>query len=349
VLLDRLGKIDRASNHLLGVINDILDISKIEAGRVALERVPFRLGKLFQHLLSLVAQRASEKGLALQVDLPPGMAVLNVVGDQLRLEQILLNLIGNAIKFTAQGSIVISARLLEDSGNSLMLRFAVADTGIGIAPDAQQRIFSAFEQADGSTTRKYGGTGLGLVISKRLVAMMGGEIGLESIPDQGSTFWFTVRLEKGDEAARQESAGDTESAEDRLQREFAGSRVLLVEDEPVNREVSLGLLESVGLAVDLAEDGAQAVELARRQDYDLILMDMQMPNLNGVDATRAIRGDSLNRQTPILAMTANAFDEDRQTCLAAGMNDHIGKPVQPARLYASLLTWLAKGKGMAPD
>jgi len=213
-----------------------------------------------------------------------------------------------------------------------------SDTGIGLSEAGMGRLFQSFSQADSSTTRKYGGTGLGLAISKRLVEMMGGEIGVASQVGQGSTFWFTVRLGQGH--ARTLAPGlPLEAAEARLKSEFAGTRVLLVEDEPINQEVSRGLLEDVGLVVDLAGDGQQALALARQNAYAVILMDMQMPVMNGVEATQAIRADSLNRDTPILAMTANVFDTDREICLEAGMNDHIAKPVELERLYETLLKW----------
>jgi len=348
-LRDQLGKIDLASQHLLHVINDILDISKIEAERLTLERTGFRLGEVVANLVSMIGHKAREKGLDLHADLPRDLAERSVVGDPLRLGQVLLNLAGNALKFTERGSITLRARPVEETAASLLLRWEVTDTGIGIPDDYLPRLFSAFEQADGSMTRKYGGTGLGLAISKRLIHMMGGDIGVDSAPGRGSTFWFTVRLDKVAEAAVPPApTSSARSADERLLDAHAGARILLAEDEPINQEVSRGLLEDAGLAVDLAEDGARAVELARRNRYDLILMDMQMPNLNGVDATRAIRAmgaDSLNAATPILAMTANAFDEDRQTCLDAGMNDHIGKPVDPDRLYETLLKWLAPANG----
>ena len=262
-------------------------------------------------------------------------------GDPLRLGQILLNLTGNAIKFTEQGRVSLRIRSEAETPESVQVRFEIIDTGIGIDPAAQARLFSAFEQADNSMTRKYGGSGLGLVICKRLVQLMGGEIGLESMPGKGSTFWFTVRLSRN--ATGAVPPAPTFSATDagmRLRNAYSGTRILLAEDEPVSQEISRGLLEYAELAVDVAEDGQLALELARRNSYALILMDMQMPVINGIEATRAIRNDSLNTATPILAMTANAFDEDRQVCLAAGMNDHIAKPVDPDRLYETLLKWL---------
>jgi CheY-like chemotaxis protein/nitrogen-specific signal transduction histidine kinase len=342
-LQDQLQKIDSASKHLLHVINDILDISKIEAERLTLEHADFRLGEVLENLMSLVGHKASEKGLKLNIDLPAGLPARMFNGDPLRLGQILLNLAGNALKFTPGGSITLRARIVVDNADDLLLRWEVQDTGIGISTEDQQRLFTAFEQADGSMTRRYGGTGLGLAISKRLAQMMGGEIGVESEPGRGSTFWFTVRLRKAASAATvpPPSPGASRRAPDeRLLDAHAGARILLAEDEPVNQEVSRGLLEDAGLSVDLAADGSEAVALASRNRYDLILMDMQMPNLNGVDATQAIRRDSLNTATPILAMTANAFEEDRQTCLAAGMNDFVAKPVEPDHLYEALLRWL---------
>jgi PAS domain S-box-containing protein len=347
-LIDQLGKIDSASKHLLHVINDILDISKIEAERMVLEQTLFRFGTVLGNLRSLIDQRVSEKGLELRTELAPEVARLSLVGDPLRLGQILLNLTGNALKFTERGAITLRTALTHETPDDVLLRCEVQDSGIGISPEDQKKLFTAFEQADGSMTRKYGGTGLGLAISKRLVTMMGGEIGVDSAAGQGSTFWFTVRLQKASaNAVLPEPTFAIDTAETRLKAHFAGRRILLAEDEPINQEVSRGLLEDVGLAVDLAEDGAVAVELARQNSYALILMDMQMPNLNGVDATQAIRNmgaNSPNRETPILAMTANAFDEDRQVCINAGMNDHIGKPIEPDHLYATLLKWLEQGR-----
>jgi hypothetical protein len=338
---DQLDKAKSAAERLLGVLNDILDITKIEAERMVLENVPLQLGSVLENIVSVIGHKATEKGLQLETDLPDSLAQLPLKGDSLRLEQILLNLAGNAVKFTDLGRITLRVRQVDETREAVQVRFEIVDSGIGIDPAAQGRLFTSFEQADNSMTRKYGGTGLGLAISKRLVQLMGGEIGVESRVGQGSTFWFTLRLAKREVGAVPPAPtfADTD-AELRLRRDYPGARILLVEDEPINREVAGSQLEEAGLKVDLAADGQQALELARKNRYALILMDMQMPVLNGVDATKAIRADSLNRDTPILAMTANAFDEDRQTCLAAGMNDHLAKPIRLQTLCDALLKWL---------
>jgi len=340
-LIDQLGKIEHASKHLLSVINDILDISKIEAGHLTLEHINFLLPDVLANVVNLIVYKTSEKGLKLLIDQTPEIACLPLRGDPLRLGQILLNFSGNAVKFTEQGAITIRVRLSEENTSNVLLRFEVRDTGIGIAADDQKRLFTAFEQADSSLTRKYGGTGLGLAISKRLANLMGGDAGVESTPGQGSVFWFTARLDKGTTGACEpRPAPSVQSVEEQLRTRHAGTLVLVAEDEPINQEVSRNLLEDVGLKADLAADGVEAVSRAKENRYALILMDMQMPNLNGIDATREIRALPGYADTPILAMTANAFDDDRQRCLDAGMNDHIGKPVEPQRLYQTLLRWL---------
>ena len=345
--IEQLGKVKTATQHLLHVINDILDLSKIDAERLHLEQVDFRLAMVLENLVSLIGHKAAEKGLDLLVQLQEGLGFQRFSGDPMRLGQILLNLAGNALKYTERGAITVRARVVEETPDGALLRWEVSDTGIGIDAAAQQRLFRAFEQADNSMTRKYGGTGLGLAISQRLAKAMGGEIGVDSTPGQGSTFWFTARLGHASDinTVAPASTFAEESAEARLMTRHAGARVLLAEDEPINQEVARSLLEDAGLVVDLAEDGQQALDLAQRNRYALILMDMQMPNLNGVDATKAIRNlgaAAQNSLTPILAMTANAFDEDKQACLAAGMNGHVAKPVEPQVLYETLLAWLDK-------
>ena len=334
--IDQLHKVSNASHHLLSVINNILDISKIEAERLTLEQIDFRLGGVLENLSSLLSQKASGKGLRLLIDIAPELANRSLCGDPLRLGQILLNLTGNALKFTTQGSVSIRVQISEERPADLLLRFDVSDTGIGISPEDQKRLFTAFEQANGSTTRQYGGTGLGLAICKRLAQMMGGSIGIESDPGVGSNFWFTVRLSKSTQPLAVSILPSTAAAETRIKQRYNGARVLLAEDEPINQEVSRGLLEEVGLVVDLAADGLLAVNMAKATNYALILMDMQMPLLDGVDACKAIRLCPGRENTPILAMTANAFEEDRQRCFEAGMNDHIAKPVDPDLLFETL-------------
>ena len=333
----------RQGRHLLAIINDILDLSKVESGNLTPERLPTAPLAILDDLRALFRERAREKSLRLEVSASWPFPA-SFTSDPLRLRQILINLVGNAIKFTPAGTVTLRCHIAEDNADNLLLRWEMQDTGIGIPAESLPRLFTAFEQADGSTTRNYGGTGLGLAISKRLVEMMGGKIGVVSEPGQGSTFWFTVRLKKAttEVAIPPEAPADYSSAGEALLNAHAGARILLAEDEPINQEVSRELLSDAGLWVDIANDGKEAVALARKFNYDLILMDMQMPHLNGVDASREIRQDSLNTATPILAMTANTFEEDRRACFAAGMNDFIAKPVAPEELYETLLRWLGE-------
>ena len=476
---DRLGKVADAAHHLLGVINDILDLSKIESGKLRLDNADFSTETMLTRVLALVADRAKEKGLELVLDtddLPPAMH-----GDVTRISQALLNFLSNAVKFTQHGSIRLRGEWLERESEALCVRFEVHDTGIGIEPERLGEIFNAFEQADASTTRRFGGTGLGLAITRQLAQLMQGDAGVSSEPGVGSRFWFTARLghasrrqplppvsllaglrvllvdelaearnavaqmlrhigmrahvaANGEEAlemarlafeagkpydlhlvdykqpgldgidlarrlyaapgaplfravlltsddspelrraaaaagihsvlvkpvapsalqaALLEATGSRGapvaapsaekikgSAFDTLVATCAGARILLAEDNLVNQELAVELLSSAGLLVDVAGDGAQAVALGEHGAHDLILMDMQMPKLDGLAATRILRGTPGCRDVPIVAMTANAFGDDRQACLEAGMNDHIAKPVDPETLYATLLRWL---------
>jgi len=337
-----LARIDDSARHLLSIINDILDLSKIEAGRLELESANFPLSSVLDQVRSMIAEQAAAKGIALVLD--PDHVPLWLRGDPTRLRQALLNYASNAVKFTSTGRIALRARLLEEDGDALLLRFEVEDTGIGIAPDRLARLFEAFEQADASTTRRYGGTGLGLVITRRLARMMGGDAGGSSLPGHGSLFWFTARLARGEPGPLGgEPALALTDAQARLRQRHAGARVLLAEDHPVNREVAVCQLEMAGLVVDVAADGQIALEKAAEHSYDLVLMDMQMPRLDGLAATRAIRLLPGREQLPIIAMTANAFAEDRAECFAAGMCDFISKPVDTEALYTLLLRWLARG------
>ncbi len=478
---DYVAKIKHSGEHLLGIINDVLDFSKVEAGKLEVENVSFNLDKVLENVGNVISEKAATKGLELIFDIDPSVS-RHLKGDPLRLGQILINFCNNAVKFTETGEIVVRAEVLEDSPDQQFIAFSVRDTGIGITEEQTGRLFQAFEQADTSTTRRFGGTGLGLAISKRLVELMGGDVDVESEPGKGSTFRFTARLGKAtaatwrrvlqsdlrgrrvlviddnsharsvlaemladmgfhvDESPSGEDAiemvqqlahsggfydiafidwqmpgldgietgkrilavsntdnpphlvmvtaygrqdvlrqaeqngfdnvlikpvtasilfdttagvlgADVETAEkleaahspdiDRIR----GARLLLVEDNEINQEVAIGQLEDAELFVDLAENGAEAVRMVQENDYDAVLMDMQMPVMDGIEATQVIRSESRFQDLPIIAMTANAMAADRERCLKAGMNDHIAKPIDPDQLVGALLHWIKRPDG----
>lgn len=340
--IDWLKKSKGSAKHLLNVINDILDISKIESNRMTLEQRDFSLSQAINNVICMEDAAALVKGLRLSHEIDPVLPDL-FCGDVMRLKQILINFVGNAVKFSDHGQITVRASAVEKTDSAVLLRIEVTDQGLGITPEQQKRLFHAFTQADASISRKYGGSGLGLIISKRLALLMGGDVGVESTPGVGSTFWFTARLTaKEAQTVLAEPAAPPSDATIIKERYFA-HRILVVDDEPINQEVALIQLEYLDLLTDTASDGATAVEMARQNSYAAILMDMQMPNLNGIEATRQIRQLPEHKDTPIIAMTANVFDEDKAQCMAAGMNDFLPKPFTPDELFAAMLRSLERG------
>ncbi len=344
--ITRLDQVDSAGRHLLAIINDILDISKIEANRLKLEVLDFHISSILDNVASIFGESAQSKGLKIRVDADAVPVWLR--GDPMRLRQSLINYVGNAIKFTDRGEIVLRARLIQAQDDELQVRFEVQDSGIGIAPEKLVLLFHAFEQVDDSTTRKYGGTGLGLTITRRLAQLMGGDVGVESTPGVGSTFWLTVKLTHGQGVMPLTSGLELSDAESQLQQHHQGKRLLLVEDNPINCEVATELLTGVGLVVDSARDGLDALEKVKSQTYDLVLMDLQMPRMDGLEATQTLRGLPGWSKIPIVAMTANAFEEDRRACEAVGMTDFVAKPVNPGLLFTTLLKWLSDGRIPSP-
>lgn len=335
-----LDDIQTSGQFLLTVINDILDYSKIEAGKVELAEVDFPLDDLIREIWTIVDNRAHSRGLEQLTECSVSGLVLR--GDKWRLQQALINYLGNAIKFTEQGRVTLRCSLLEETKTGYLLRFEVSDTGIGMSEEQKSRVFEAFEQADGTISRKYQGSGLGLAITRRIAHLMGGEVGVDSTLGQGSTFWLTARLGKGVGMRPELPVPVALSAEALLRQDFCGSRLLVVEDDAINQTLIGCLLDEVGLVADMANDGLDALAKVAQTDYKLILMDVQMPTLDGLEATRRIRALPGKGDVVIIAMTANSFSDDHANCLAAGMDDFIGKPYEPDVVFETLLRWLKK-------
>jgi two-component system sensor histidine kinase/response regulator len=342
--LAKIDKISSSAKHLLGIINDILDLSKIDAERVTLEEGPFQIEAVVDNACSNIMDRLNAKGLGLRVNIDNELSRTVVLGDQLRVGQILINYLSNAVKFTESGQVTVNVSTITRSAFQIRIRFEVIDTGMGITPEKMKNLFRPFEQGESSTTRKYGGTGLGLVITRKLAKLMGGETGVTSDPGKGSTFWCEVPFKL---AAKQEYKPDPVASFQVLPA--PGFKILLVEDNDVNQEVARDLLQDVHQQVFLASNGLEAVEKVKSQDFDLVLMDIQMPVMDGFEATRQIKALPEFNRLPIIAMTANAFEEDRQRCREAGMDDFLRKPVEPELMYAVLAKWLSASCNSVPD
>jgi PAS domain S-box-containing protein len=341
---DYLQKAEASTLRLLRIINDVLDISRIEADRLTLANTRFVIGDIFDHVHDAVDVVAHQKGIGLHFSGDEHRTLQGLVGDPTRIGQVLLNLVGNAIKFTDSGTIDIRLLPIITEGDKLRLVFEIQDTGIGMRPEDQARVFLPFEQVDGSSTRSHGGTGVGLFLCKQMVARMGGAITVDSRFGIGSTFRFSVLVARASDDSECNVTAVSSQAYEELKAQFPHTSVLLAEDDPVNSEVVKELLESANLMVVIAIDGADAVSAASQAQFDLILMDLKMPTMNGIEATYAIRAIKQYKVTPIVAVTANAFIEDRENCIRAGMNDYISKPFTPDQLYEVVLKWLRIAK-----
>ncbi len=340
---DYLGKTEQSAKTLLRIINDILDFSKIDAGKLEMENVPFSLDDVLKQMRDIFDESIREKGLTFEIHKPPQLPK-NLTGDPLRLAQVLLNLISNAIKFTQQGGIILTVSEAARMCNRVVLQFSVQDTGIGMSAEEVSRLFKPFTQADTSTTRKYGGTGLGLVISRKLVNLMHGDVWCESTPGEGSEFGLTVEFDLVDEQAVDEGNAlppttIQESAADKAAIEKLRP-ILLAEDNEINQIIATEMLTMEGYKVDVANNGREAIDMLERGDYELVLMDIQMPVMDGITATSEIRKIGRFKHLPIIAMTAHAMSGDYEKSIAAGMNDHVTKPIQPEVLYATLKKWI---------
>ena len=345
-LIYKLDKIDGAANHLLGIINDILDMSKIGAGKLSLHRGNFAMVTLIETTISHIAALAQSNRVKLSYDISPDLPE-RLNGDALRLSQCLLNYLSNAVKFTHDGVIHITVTRIEPAPPSgHMVRFTVQDSGVGIPPDALNRLFNSFEQADRSTAHEYGGTGLGLTLTRQLSHLMGGDVGADSTPGQGSTFWFTAQLQP----ATAEDPDTVAPDQPPIQTDWSDALILVVEDVALNREVLNYMLDTIGITAHMASNGPDALILAAARNYDLVLMDMRLPGMDGLEVTKALRHMPNYAHTPIVGLTANAFTEDRQRCLDAGMDDFLSKPVKVTQLQATFAKWLpAQSFPPAPD
>lgn len=335
---DYIEKIRGAGRHLLNLVNDILDFAKIEAGKLKLESSPFSLRELIERITTMAGVKADEKGLSLQVEIDPDIP-LSLSGDSVRISQILLNYVNNAIKFTNKGSVCLRAHLVGQKDGRCRIRFEVQDTGPGLSAEQMGRLFQSFEQAEASISRRFGGTGLGLAISKELAELMGGEVGVESILGQGSTFWASVNVDlvTADDPAQTTAA---DAGLEALPSGLEGLRILLAEDNLLNQQIARELLEEFGLRVRVANNGREAIDFLHNEPFDCVLMDVRMPEMDGIEATQHIRAEPQFNALPIIAMTANARAEDRDECLQAGMNDFISKPVDPPQFFHVLSQWL---------
>ena len=325
----------KSAHSLLTILNDILDLSKIEAGKLNIELIPLDIREIVSELITLHSMTAEEKVIRLHADIDEQLPQV-LIGDPTRIRQILANLISNALKFTEKGHVLVKISVVSSDDNNADIRMAVEDTGVGIREEIKDRLFNEFTQADGSTTRKYGGTGLGLAIVKQLVEMMHGQFGVESVPGEGSTFWFRVTLGvSAEQTIKQPFEHELE-----LTGNLSG-HVLLVEDNPINQMVAQKMLEKIGIKATLAADGQEALDMLEQDEFDAVLMDCQMPVMDGYEATRRIREQDALLKLPVIAMTANVMEGDREKCIEAGMNDYIGKPFVEMDLKKTLARWIS--------
>lgn len=333
-----VGTAHKSADALLAILNDILDLSKIEAGKLSFENITFNLKQIINDIVVLYSLKSEQQGVSLVQKIDPELPE-RVMGDPTRLRQIIVNLVSNALKFTPQGQVEVGVEVLSKNTEYVEMKISVSDTGIGIPQLAQETLFNAFTQADGSTTRKYGGTGLGLAIVSQLVEMMHGELGVDSMEGEGSTFWVVAKLQYAGQDLSVESESDTVA-----KSLPSGAKILLVEDNPINQMVAQKMLEKAGCKSTLANNGVEALTILAGQNFDLVLMDCQMPEMDGFDATREIRQRNIKalsqQPVPIIAMTANVMSGDRERCLDVGMDDYLAKPVQVDELDSLLRKWL---------